>query len=263
MHNAIRTATPESVDLTFVPAGLGSRFVAALIDGLLQAVFTIVLSITLSAVGVLQMATDSGENPAIFLERIFRFYITLAIAWMAVPLLYFVLFEALWRGQTPGKRVLGLRVLRVDGRPADFVQILGRNLLRLVDMLPFAYGIGVIAILVTRHSQRLGDLVTGTAVMYEPRPQLLPVSTRLGRDPSLPPALLREKASRLTDAQLEPVRSFMLRRGSLAPAVRERMAARLAAAVAGRMEWTDEIPNGEHFLEEILWLRSGGDPANP
>ena len=95
---------------------------------------------------------------------------------------YFIFFELIWNGQTPGKRAVGIRVLTVRGEPVTLVHSLVRNLLRLIDALPSAYMVGIISILVTSRSQRLGDLAAGTIVVRErsaefPRP-LPPVIRR-------------------------------------------------------------------------------------
>lgn len=258
MDQLVRTATPESVDLTFEPAGLGSRFLALFLDGLIQAVFLIMLFfLTVTVMGISLFRLDAFE------QSVSGMVAVVIILALLGPSLYYILFESLWRGQTPGKRIMRLRVLRADGRPAEFAQIVGRNLLRLIDMLPIYYCVGVVSILLTRHSQRLGDLAAGTVVVREPRPSLLRVPRRLGRPPSVNAVALQERAARLTDAELEPVRAFISRRTSLNPDVRASLAHRLSGAVAQRIGWTDPVPNGEHFLEEVLWLRAGGNPNDP
>jgi hypothetical protein len=90
---------------------------------------------------------------------------------------YPILFEVLWHGQTPGKRALGLRVLRGDGAPVGWLASITRNFLRTVDMLPVLYGAGLVSMLADAHSRRLGDLVADTVVVYvDPprRPSVLP-----------------------------------------------------------------------------------------
>jgi len=80
---------------------------------------------------------------------------------------YFVTFEALWDGQTPGKRLLGLRVVRNGGGGIDIGASAARNLIRFIDFLPFGYFIGMVAIVANRRNQRLGDVVAGTIVVRE------------------------------------------------------------------------------------------------
>ena len=80
---------------------------------------------------------------------------------------YFAAFEALWGGQTPGKRAVGLRVISVTGQPITTFDALLRNLLRIVDQMPGIYAVGVLSIFFTSRNQRLGDLVAGTVVVQE------------------------------------------------------------------------------------------------
>ena len=82
---------------------------------------------------------------------------------------YPVVFEALYGGQTPGKRALGLRVVSADGAPIGWMASFVRNLMRTVDMLPFGYGAGLVASLADPWSRRLGDMVAGTLVIHAPR----------------------------------------------------------------------------------------------
>ena len=103
---------------------------------------------------------------------------------------YFILFEWLLNGQTPGKRLLHIRVIKQGGYALRFFDTLLRNLLRVVDFLPLFYGVGLTSLLLTRDSQRLGDLVAGTLVVYQEPVQTesllpdLPASERIGTAPS-------------------------------------------------------------------------------
>src|SRR5215212_5901761 len=92
----------------------------------------------------------------------------LIVAVSAVWSGYFAVFEWAWRGQTPGKRWLKLRVIREDGRPISFWEASVRNLLRPLDMFPMgSYSIGLIAVFVSTRDQRIGDMVGGTVVVRE------------------------------------------------------------------------------------------------
>src|SRR5215510_11634669 len=83
---------------------------------------------------------------------------------------YYIFFEMLWNGQTPGKRWVGLRVIRTDGTPITLSESFIRNLTRLVDFLPAAYGIGIISMFLDKQSRRLGDLAAGTLVVHDRAP---------------------------------------------------------------------------------------------
>jgi len=146
----IRIDTPESVDLALEPVGLGSRFLAALVDAVVQyvVVFILVLVGIPAITLIMGESTEFGTAEAIILSVLF----------LAVALLFFLyklLFEALWNGQTLGKRVAGIRVVQANGMPVTFLQVLIRNLLRIVDYLPTYYLIGSVCVLVTGKKQRL------------------------------------------------------------------------------------------------------------
>ena len=144
---SIRVDTPEGIGLPLTPAGPLARTPAFLIDLLLR---------LLLAAFTLHLATLGDLGVGLSLLLIFL------ITWW-----YMVLFEVLWLGYTPGKRLLGLRVVQLDGTPPDWGSSLLRNLLRLIDMLPFGYGCGILSSLASPRFQRLGDMVAGTLVIHD------------------------------------------------------------------------------------------------
>jgi uncharacterized RDD family membrane protein YckC len=147
-------ATPERVSFSYETANLGSRFVAQLID--LAALLGMLLGLTGIAVAIGVWTND--ETVPTLLVLIGGF----AIFWG-----YFIVSEAVWSGQTLGKRVLRLRAVDVRGGPIGVGQALIRNLVRIVDFLPAYYLTGAIAIFVSQRNQRLGDLAAGTVVVRE------------------------------------------------------------------------------------------------
>lgn len=157
MTNEITIVTPEQVELKFELAGLGSRFVALLTDSLIQGLVTFAVSMILFAVpdiGPAWMNTMSPWVIAIYMLLLFAL-------WGG----YFLFFEAFWNGQTPGKKSIGIRVIRDSGHPVDFRSALLRNMMRLVDSLPGMYGVGMLSIFLSPQYRRLGDYVAGTLVV--------------------------------------------------------------------------------------------------
>ncbi len=147
---------------------------------------------------------------------------------------YGSLFEGLWNGQTPGKRLLGLRVVREDGHAIGFNEAVVRNLLRAADALPLFYGVGVVAMALTARMQRLGDVAAGTMVVHERRERLRRETADL------------EGASRLSPSEigagwtprertLDLVHAFSLRRDQLGPARAREIARILAEPLARRL----------------------------
>src|SRR3954447_16044608 len=147
--------TPEQVMLEFSVAGIGSRFLAVLVDSLIQALAA--LLIILVGVGV----AATSKMSAIWAGAVAIFF-GFIIYWG-----YFAGFEAIWKGQTPGKRVLKIRVIKNNGRPINIYEAIGRNLMRAIDSLPFLYGVGLITMALNRNNRRLGDFVAGTVVVHE------------------------------------------------------------------------------------------------
>lgn len=225
---------PEAVSVESEQAGLGSRFVAGFVDGMIQGGFLLVLAIALSG------AQPSPETTIIlWLIGVFL------VLWI-----YPSLFEAAWAGQSPGKRAARIRVVMADGRPVVLPAVLIRNLLRIVDLLPGLYFIGAISILVTKHSQRLGDLAAGTLVVHEgaaATPEQL----------VLAPSDRRMEVARTLDvAGLSPreyavVRTFLLRRDALAGPARTRLAVEMAGRLRGRVHGPADV-DPETLLEAVL-----------
>jgi hypothetical protein len=133
---------------------------------------------------------------------------------------YYIFFEMLWNGQTPGKRWVGLRVIRTDGTPITLSESFIRNLTRLVDFLPAAYGIGIISMFLDKQSRRLGDLAAGTLVVHDRAPisiQSLSIkrTVNFSRQGFKPVSLDGFPFERLTNDDLALIEDFLLRREQL------------------------------------------------
>jgi uncharacterized RDD family membrane protein YckC len=212
--------TPEQIALEFPLAGVGSRFLALSIDMLLQ--LAIALVVVLAVSGAWSMLGDLGGGP--------WFVAVLIIAAFVLLYGYFAAFEAFWHGQTPGKRLIGLRVLSVTGRPVHIEEAILRNLLRVVDQLPGVYAIGIITILVSARNQRLGDLAAGTVVVHE-KGLSVPVFTV-----AAPPAGAGwSSGAALQEAELLLVETFLQRRHELDAGIRQTHAEAIAARLRARL----------------------------
>jgi uncharacterized RDD family membrane protein YckC len=251
-----RFETPERVEVAYDLAGPGSRFAAALIDGLLMALLLFVFWLAgvfgLAMIARLQrelggaLLEDDVTTPLIVLVMIGA---TFLVLWG-----YHVFFEMVWHGQTPGKRALGLRVIKEGGYPVDLGASVIRNLVRAVDYLPWSYLIGAIVMFVDARSRRLGDMAAGTLVVKERRTLALGA---LGLDPAMasaaPPDGRRPlpDLSPLTARDQSLLRDYVRRRSSLAPAAASALAGPIAAALAARLghELGDETP--EQFLDRL------------
>lgn len=211
----LEVETPDHVVLRYDLAGGGNRGFAALVDFLLA---TLVFAGAAFAFSSVTGAIRAGA--AFFGVAVL---VTFTLAWS-----YFVLLEWLWQGQTVGKRLFGLRVIREDGAPAGFVAVLIRNVIRVVDFLPALYGLGLLMIVFTPRSQRLGDLAAGTYVVRAPRPRLDYFSLRT----MTPLAAGAAAETRALPGELQRlVREFVAREARLGPADRARVAQRIAERV--------------------------------
>src|ERR1700684_3541551 len=146
--------TPELVAIELPLAGIGSRFIALLVDYLIWGAG--VVGVFILAILLLPALRTFNRISAQWAEAIVIFIFFL-LNWG-----YFTLFEAFWNGRTPGKRVAKIRVIQRSGRSIGLVESMARNLVRYVDQFPFFYAVGVITMFVTRQHQRLGDLGAGT-----------------------------------------------------------------------------------------------------
>lgn len=196
--------TPEGVGLHLPAAGAMPRAFAWLIDAAIRLLLVMLASLALSLLGRFGMGVYA--------------IVLFVLIWA-----YHVVFEALWKGQTPGKRALGLRVVSADGAPIGWMASFVRNLLRTVDMLPFAYGAGLVTSLVDPWGRRLGDIVARTLVVHVPRDAAVVAPAVAAIHAPVVPLLPGEQAA---------VIAFADRAGMLTPQ-RQQEIADIAAPVTG------------------------------
>jgi uncharacterized RDD family membrane protein YckC len=259
--------TPEQVSLRFPVAGVGSRFLAVFADTLLQIAFylaLVLIFVLITASAPKSMAgefTRGGEKWLVAFVILIHFL----MYWG-----YFTLFEVLKNGQTPGKMIFKLRVIQDSGRQITFFEAMTRNLIRVVDVIPSFYLVGVISMLCNRQHKRLGDLAAGTLVVHE-RQTEGPVWSGNGTrtftaasfTPSPTEALLQSQmtqqitlpadaVARLSIEELDVIDRFFSRILDMNLTTRADIAARLTSQMAARMQI--EIPaewKPERVLEAI------------
>lgn len=170
MGDTYNVATPENVELDYEIAGIGSRFVAIAIDTVLQMV--------LGGAVVLVLVIFYGFGKEDFLKKLpgiwegvlmgFLIFLSFLISFG-----YFIILEMVMNGQTLGKRILNIRVRKDLGNAPSFWDLLLRNLIRIVDMLPIFYGVGLVVMFMNKKAKRLGDYAAGTVVVKElPRKEI-------------------------------------------------------------------------------------------
>jgi uncharacterized RDD family membrane protein YckC len=242
--------TPERVSLEYGIAGIGSRGAAAIVDTLIQFVAIGAILLASAAVSLLSrvlagLVLDLGGAAAMGALTAVLLAVTL-LATSVVALGYFMFFEIIWSGQTPGKRVLGIRVLRESGYPIRPVDAVIRNIVRTVDWLPFFYGTGALVMLLNGRSRRLGDFACGTIVVREGSRVLWPgPSGAVAAEP-------RGYSLSISGADATLVRDFLLRRSGMHPQARADLAKRLANALSQRYHLPLESDSdAEPFLERL------------
>jgi uncharacterized RDD family membrane protein YckC len=248
--------TPEQVGFEYVLAGLGSRTAAFLMDTVIRwFLFLAILAVGLlllrflPALDFSQWASDPSR-PWLF------WLIALGIlAYSLVDLGYFLFFEALWNGQTPGKRRQGLRVVRMDGQPIGWLESSIRNILRAVDLLAGMYPVGIVVVFLSRNNQRIGDYAAGTVVIVE-RKQKVPSDRKQFHVPQvLTHPEIEWYVSRLKPAQYQVLRSFLERRDQMEQGHRHEVARLLSHQLFKQMSKSSRMSiSYESFIEEIVAL---------
>lgn len=253
--------TPERVQLGFALASIGNRFLAALIDHSIQILLLLFISgianVILEGYGIDSWRALSTVSP----ELAKWVYAILIIVSFLIFAAYFVFFEWIWNGQTPGKRWLKLRVIREDGRPITLWEALARNLIRLFDMFPGLYSIGLITVFLSNRDQRLGDLFAGTVVVRE-RTDEAPTFEETFNNPTSDAAFRRVQKrtefkadlGSLKESEIEVVENFLRRRWDLTERQRIWMAWRVALPIMYKTKPSYDLETFtyEGFLEELL-----------
>ncbi len=185
-----RVETPESVAFAYTVVGIGNRSLAAILDAAVLAVLNVLLLFLVAGLlSTLEEPWNALEQAAWMQEQaewVTGLILALVILlYFLLNMGYFILFELLWNGQTPGKRWAGIRVIRQGGRPVDFLSVAVRNLVRVVDFLPLGYLVGLVVMWVDGQARRLGDLAAGTLVVKDQSPVTLERVLTASRRPHL------------------------------------------------------------------------------
>ncbi|GAC1389122.1 MAG: RDD family protein [Vulcanimicrobiaceae bacterium] len=223
VDRTLAVRTPESIAFSYDLAGLGSRFLAVLLDLLVQLVITGLIVWALIAI-------SSHAPPAAKMssaeEKLAQSIAIAIIIFMVFTIFfgYFIFFEAAWNGQTPGKRLLGIRVVRDGGYPVDFMSSLIRNLVRTLEFGIGFYLLSAIASLASPENKRLGDYAAGTIVVRD--------SGIVA--PTFPTASTRSSIT-VSDEERALVARFIERRAALLPARRAELAKQIASIFRPRV----------------------------
>jgi uncharacterized RDD family membrane protein YckC len=248
---SLQFETPENVLVQYEVAGLGTRFVAWFVDQIVVWVLTIVLLVVFLAAGISFAVVDdalSGERRSP--QFVLYFIGMMILIWGLGSFLYFVGSELLLSGQTMGKRASKIRVVKANGFQLDAPSIVLRNLFRVVDHLPPLW----LVPLLTKRSQRAGDLVAGTLVVSDARTELAKVRPALPSGDGAPRFQFdRAQLGRLAPSDFSTVERLVERWGDITPDERTKLLGLCSTKLAAKMKC--EAPSPElqlPFLHDLL-----------
>ena len=254
MHDPVAFETPENIEVQYRLAGLGTRFIAWFVDQLfvwiLIILSIILLGVTATSLGaVLDDWLDFSDATP---EQIGGYFIGIFLLVFGLgSFVYFSLMELWLRGQTLGKRWMGIRVVKADGFSLDGVSILVRNLFRVIDNFPLMWVIPM----VSRRSQRAGDMVGGTLVVSDATPELTDVRVQLSNRTALEAEFRFDasKLGRLQEGDFDVVERLLDRWHELPNPQRETLSQRLVDSLVAKMEVPPPEPHQRaRFLEDLL-----------
>jgi len=255
MPRTVTIVTPENITVTYQLAGFASRFLALVIDLLIQ------LILALGGNWFFHVVTTgfqwTGLNIGDFITA--TGIVIIYLIWFA----YATFFEMLWGGRTPGKRLLGLRVIRDGGYPINLTASAIRNVLRFLDfgLIPLGPGLvlgglpGLICIFLSPNYKRLGDWAAGTLVIVEagitPFPSFRPSTQLAPQAAELMPFI--KNLDRMSAEEYQTVRRYTERRPTWEVRVQAALAERLARPILAKLEIETQIA---YQLQYAAWLEA-------
>ena len=258
---------PEQVWLELAIAGPTSRMLAYAVDYVLVLLIEIGVFVLLVLVAPalargplsgLRQALGSGDPVGHAGEALLLLLTFVIVGQLVVEWAYFLFWEVVGRGRSPGKWLVGLRVVRDDGFAIGVRDSLVRNLLRAVDLLPWYYAVGLIAMLASPQGKRLGDLAAGTIVVRLDRPAAAPPLAEEGGETEAAFRFSRDQLARLGPDELAHARQTLRRLDTLAPEQAARALERTATVLASRIEHAEIAPGEQRaFLRALLRAARG------
>ncbi|HZQ10665.1 MAG TPA: RDD family protein [Anaerolineae bacterium] len=237
--------TPENIRFGYDIADIGSRFLAIFIDTLIQSTIYILLFIAVAF-----LAAQLSDLPLPRPVNDFLAVVVILVLFL-IQFGYFLFFEIILNGQTPGKRLFHLRVIKDNGQPLSALDTIIRNIVRIIDYFPFLYGVGLVTMFLNVRAKRLGDYAAGTIVV-KMRDQIR--LSDLQTAPTAPlPINLPIGIGRLDESDIALAESFLQRRANFVN--REQLAVEIAQRLARKMGVDSNVANGDvamRFIQDTV-----------
>lgn len=243
--------TPEHFELRFQLAGIGSRFLAYLIDRFVQ--LAVILSLILLMILTLYMVGRSpivGKWLATEAHRLGAWILAVFVLVEGVISAgYFMLFEYFWNGTTPGKRSQSIRVIRANGRPVTLIEAMLRNILRFVDILGGLYPLGLVVMFLDSRNRRLGDLTAGTLVVEDSAPSAPVTETQVAESAPVD-VEFRKAVAALSNRDYALLTKFLARRDEMDPNSRRQITRHVYSRVFGGLPSQSRSP--EQLEQDLI-----------
>lgn len=248
MRKILNILTPENVFIEYELAGLGSRFAALIVDLIIQLFIFIAAVLTLYFAGF-----PYGDVIAELKFNIIAFAVTLLILF---HLIYYTFFEMIMKGQSPGKKLLGIRVIRQSGEPEGIFDSLLRNSLRIVYVFPFLYLLDAFFVIMTKNYKRIGDYAANTVVVkVREKDELCRVEDLLGYEMS-DDYMESSNTYPVNQLEYEVLKGFLARKNNVGNR-RYVFAYNLNKYFSKKFNVQNKYNNPYEFFEEIVRKNSG------
>lgn len=256
MTHSVQFETPENVHVQYTLAGLGTRFLAWFIDQILVTVFMFALLVLLACAGTsFSVVTDwlkDFDPDSMPPEELGMYMIGFMTLLMGLgSFFYYTVCELFWQGQTPGKRVTHIRVVKVDGFALDAGSILIRNIFRVLDHIPVTWIIPAMS----KRSQRSGDMVAGTVVISDETPEMSEIREQLSERKAVEAEFRFDAKSldRLNEQDFDAVERLLDRWHDVPDAQRRKLANKLVTSLVAKMKVAAPPEESQVvFLEDLL-----------
>ncbi|MFZ5988601.1 MAG: RDD family protein [Bacillota bacterium] len=251
MRRILEILTPENVFVEYELAGLGSRFIAFLIDCIIQFILVGIAAVTVFLAGfdIPYVIADLG---------IFNFVAFIVTLIMLFHILYFVFFEMILKGQSPGKKVMRLRVIKQNGQPINIFDSFLRGILRFADFLPSYYLVGSIFVIISKNYKRIGDFAANTIVVkVKNQEQLVTVDNLLNKAVTMESQEYEGvNVYPVNNIEYNVLKEFLSRKDNLGEK-RPQLAFNLNTYFMKKFNLEKPYDNPYDFFEEIIKMNSG------